>query len=165
MLRSLCRIHDSKQFIQVDTMNITKYRDLKKILKCTGPVSYTKEYMIWSEMKQRCENPLCPLYSRYGGSGIKIDERWRKFENFVYDMGKRPKNRTLERINNRGNYSPENCRWATQMDQTTNTRRTYWININGELKSVQQWSKELNIHRKYLNIIANAGGKSAVHNI
>lgn len=80
--------------------------------RCKTPI-----YRTWAQMIQRCENPKNPFYRRYGGRGIIVCERWHEFLNFLQDMGERPLGRTLDRINNDGNYEPGNCRWATPKEQ------------------------------------------------
>lgn len=85
-------------------------------------------YRSWDKMIQRCTNPNDAHYSYYGGRGITVCERWRKFENFLADMGERPigpgRGFTLDRYPNKnGNYEPDNCRWATWTEQMNNTRR------------------------------------------
>jgi hypothetical protein len=84
------------------------------------------EYVTWAGMKQRCLNPHCADYKRYGGRGIGICERWRNsFENFFTDMGPKPSPKySIDRIDNDGNYEPGNCRWATSGEQQTNKRST-----------------------------------------
>lgn len=77
-------------------------------------------YKVWTSMIQRCTNPKTTHYYRYGGRGINVCERWLKFDNFYSDMGPRPDGLTLDRINNNGNYEPENCRWITHQENCRN---------------------------------------------
>jgi hypothetical protein len=82
----------------------------------------TPTYIAWRDMVQRCTNPSRRDWGRYGGRGITVCERWRRFENFLADMGTRPDGRTLDRIDNNGNYEPGNCRWTTWHQQYLNRR-------------------------------------------
>jgi hypothetical protein len=79
-------------------------------------------YQSWSAMRTRCTNEKSNDWKLYGGAGVEVCERWWFFENFLEDMGERPRGKTLDRINPNGNYEPGNCRWATPKEQTQNRR-------------------------------------------
>lgn len=109
-------------------------------------------YSVWIAMVSRCENSLNKKYKNYGGRGICVCEQWKdypRFRNWAlangYDETAKRGECTLERIDNNGNYDPTNCRWATQAEQTLNTRQNIRYEIAGERKTLSEISKEYNI--------------------
>lgn len=112
----------------------------------------TPIHQVWVRMKQRCHNPNNKSFKHYGARGIRVCERWTSsFENFLADMGERPSNRhSIDRIDNDGDYTPENCRWATLKQQANNTRRNRKIEHNGVTKNLNQWASELGMSRATL---------------
>lgn len=108
------------------------------------------EYNTWIGMKRRCAG-TCGGHSdiRYAGRGIKVCERWENsFENFYEDMGPRPSPKhSIDRIDNDGNYSPENCRWALNKQQANNRSSNKFFTMNGETLTIPQWCEKLNLHK------------------
>ena len=108
-----------------------------------------KIYTVWLNMRSRCRDEGRPDYCRYGERGIKVCERWDDFSKFYEDMGDVPKGMTLDRIDNNQDYSPENCKWATRLEQSRNRNCTKKITFNGETKTVGEWAEELPININY----------------
>lgn len=105
------------------------------------------EYKIWHGILERCLNQKAAGYHNYGGRGIVVCQAWRhSYEQFVADVGKRPTpEHSIDRIDNDGNYEPENCRWATTKEQAANRRlpkRRDAIEHHGRKQSVSQWAQE-----------------------
>jgi hypothetical protein len=116
----------------------------------------SKTYGALVGAKSRCYNSNNSYYPSYGGRGIKVCQRWldeeHGFENFLVDMGECPSEElSLDRINNDGNYEPENCRWATIEEQSNNKRTSHFVTYNGETKTLTQWCRILGIKRHTLD--------------
>lgn len=111
------------------------------------------EYKVWSGIIQRCENPNNNRYDDWGGRGIKMCEEWRtSFDNFLRDMGNRPSPKhQIDRIDNDGDYSPENCKWSDLYEQSHNTRRNRWVEYDGRKQTIDQWALELGLKYRTLH--------------
>lgn len=115
----------------------------------THGASNTHIYMVWSAMRQRTTNPASKDWPLYGGRGIKVCERWlNSFESFVEDMGPRPRGGMIDRIDNDGPYSPDNCRWAQPQAQMRNRRSTRLIEHDGQRRSLAEWSEVTGLSEK-----------------
>jgi hypothetical protein len=108
----------------------------------------TPEYSAWSYMKQRCTNPKAGKYALYGGRGIRVCARWlNSYESFLADMGRRPSDKhSLGRINSDGDYSPENCRWESDVEQNRNTSRNHVLTLHGETRTLAEWAQVTGLH-------------------
>jgi hypothetical protein len=105
-------------------------------------MSGVPEHKVWEGIFQRCHNPNSRFFAYYGGRGITVSDDWRRFENFLVDMGRRPTPlHTLDRIDPNGNYCWENCRWATRREQQRNTRHNRLITFNGVTMLACDWDK------------------------
>lgn len=109
----------------------------------------TPEWHVWTRMLRRCDKEYDISYANYGGRGISVCPEWYEFGNFIADMGTRPsKKHSIERLDNNGNYSPENCKWALKDEQANNTRINRYITIDGATKTLSQWSKATGVNRR-----------------
>ena len=94
-------------------------------------------------MKRRCNNASQPCFRHYGGRGIRVCERWQRFENFLADVGERPDGMSIDRIDVDGDYEPGNCKWATRAEQSRNKRGTKLYTYNGKTMCMADWIKEI----------------------
>lgn len=111
---------------------------------------YKKLHYIWVNMMSKCYRPeWSNSYRYYGARGIKVCPRWQEsFDNFMDDMYPSYKvGLTLDRINNDGDYAPDNCRWATRKQQASNRRSNVYIEINGISQTLTQWIEQLELKR------------------
>lgn len=104
------------------------------------------EYRAWIGMIARCTNPKNRSWHRYGGRGIAVCARWMVFENFLADMGLRPSvDHSLDRIDNNGNYSQDNCRWATRDVQNRNRCDNVWFELDGVRRTLTDWAAKIGL--------------------
>ncbi len=134
--------------------------DITVLSLCTGGSSMKKRqrhplWAVWHGMWQRCTNPKRADYRYYGGRGISVCREWKSFLAFRIDMGPRPSAaHTLDRVDNDGNYTPQNCRWATRHEQQANSRVVLKITARGKTQSLSAWARELGMsvsgmHRRW----------------
>ena len=124
------------------------YRGDRRGCTCTHGLSKTRLYECWTDMKKRCYNEKNKRYSNYGGRGICVCDEWRTdfmaFNDWAMTHGYSD-DLTLDRIDVNGNYDPDNCRWATRMEQMSNTSRNRYITAFGETKTMSEWARIFNI--------------------
>lgn len=107
-------------------------------------------YQSWENMIARCTNINNHAYCHYGGRGITVCERWRKFENFLEDMDEMPEGHQIDRIDNNKGYCKSNCRWATRKQQMRNRRNNHLITFLGKTQCLIFWAEEFNINKTTL---------------
>lgn len=107
-------------------------------------------YETWKRMLQRCRNENSPDFSLYGGRGVCVCKRWLSFDAFLSDMGERPENHTIDRLNSDGDYEPNNCRWATPRQQANNRRSNRCLHYNGHRYTLSELSEVVGVKRATL---------------
>lgn len=145
---ALVRKEEDLGFVPDNCMFIKKYTHGVK-----HGMYNTSLYEIWSNMKQRCNNPKNGEFHNYGGRGIKVDDEWLdSFETFMsWAMSNGYVERlSLERIDVNGNYEPSNCCWIEWVEQHQNKRQTIWIEYQGKRQSLTKWGRELGLPKSML---------------
>ncbi len=128
-----------------------------KKLKKHG-LRFTKEYRIWAHMKNRCNNKNYKKFHLWGGRGIKVCKEWENdFPKFLSDMGKCPDGMSIDRIDNNKGYSKENCRWATSLEQSNNTRSNNIFYIENEKLTLTQLAEKWKCSRNSLKMRIKRG--------
>jgi hypothetical protein len=120
----------------------------------------SRTYSIWVGMRKRCFNPSAHNFAYYGGRGVVVCERWSEFAHFLADMGEAPAGMSLDRINVDGPYSPENCRWASKIEQAREKRRP--IEFNGVRLTLAEWAARIPLHPSALDRRLRAGVPIAI---
>lgn len=105
-------------------------------------------YKVWQEMVRRCDNPNDANYQRYGGRGIKVYEEWKKPDIFISwaNSNGYKKGLSIDRIDNNGNYTEDNCKWSTKKEQARNTKSNVNITYEGETKTLAEWAEKNELH-------------------
>lgn len=111
-----------------------------------------RERKSWENMVARCCVASHRDFANYGGRNITVCDRWREsFEAFVSDMGQRPQNTTLDRIDNSAGYTPANCRWTDKTTQANNRRNNRWIALDGVTQTVAQWARSKGVRASLIH--------------
>lgn len=106
----------------------------------THGMTETKEFRAWTSMRSRCSSSTSAAFKNYGAKGISVCYRWQTFENFFADMGPAPSpSHSIDRIDGSGNYTPENCRWATPVQQSRNLKSNLRFTIGNETRCLSEW--------------------------
>lgn len=105
----------------------------------------SKAYRAWAGMLSRCNNPKAPKFPDYGGRGIKVDPRLERFEDFYSVVGEPKPGQSIDRIDNNGDYEPNNIRWASRSEQQRNRRANHLITHNGETKCLIEWAESTGV--------------------
>lgn len=119
-------------------------RDVMVERNTTHGLSSSREYKLWSSMIQRCTNPKTNSYKHYGALGVTVCEPWRNsFVSFLADMGSAPSPRhSLDRERNEEGYTPENCRWSTDLEQAANKRSNINVTFGGRTQHLKAWARD-----------------------
>ena len=114
--------------------------------RMTHGKTQTAEYRSWVQMRKRCLSPGDPAYPQYGGRGIKVCERWNRFEHFLADMGPKPSpSHSIDRMRNDGSYEPGNCRWATKKEQAENRGSVHKVQLGNEIVTATEAAKRVGL--------------------
>lgn len=133
-------------------------RDLAGTYNRTHGQSDTPTYNVWLQMRARCTKPKNIGWDIYGGRGIRVCKRWlHSFENFLADMGPKPKGLTLDRIRSNLGYSPVNCRWATQTTQQRNRRNNHRVWYKRRHITIAELAEVTGIYESLLRWRLNSG--------
>lgn len=158
----LCRCECGNTTI-VDSSKIQSGRKkscgcMKDSHKTTHGMSRTATYQTWENMIQRCTNPNATKFHQHGGRGIAVCQRWlESFANFLADMGEKPDDKTLDRINNDGNYEPSNCKWATKEEQANNTRANRYFETSQGVYTMAQIARIVGVTPQSIEERVKAG--------
>lgn len=125
----------------------------------THGLTASPEYRSWCGIKERCLNSNTKYYADYGGRGITVCDRWlNSFESFYADMGPRPsRSHSIDRIDNDGSYSPENCKWSTKSEQANNKRSTIRFEYQGRTLTVSEAAVISGLHPRTIRARVKAG--------
>jgi hypothetical protein len=143
--------------LQKELLSLSK---LNNEYNLTHGLSKTKLYRVWVGIKDRCFDEKRATYKNYGGRGITVCDEWRNDFKAFYDWAIAngyKEGLTIDRINNDGNYEPNNCRWATRIEQNNNTRRNRYITFNEETLTLTEWAKRLGVSYQRIQSILSRG--------
>ena len=118
--------------------------------KLTHGLGQTPIYYTWHRMMSRCYNPKDASYKNYNGRNITVCKRWHDVASFAVDMGDKPPNKSLDRIDNNGDYNPKNCRWSDAKQQGNNRRTNVPLTIKGRTQTMAKWADEVGVARSFI---------------
>ena len=142
-----CKVEDLQILCKSCHIN-GKTKEENRVRKASNSIRklHPNEESTYRNMMSRCNNKHATGYEYYGGRGISVCDRWKEnFYNFYEDMGVRPEGKSLDRIDVNGNYTKDNCRWATSIEQRRNTTANNFIDYDNKIQCLEDWGTELNI--------------------
>ena len=143
----------SRKITQCATCTVTQAAEQRK----KHGLSEHHLYDTWKNMMDRCYTPTHRSYPHYGERGIQVQTYWHDVRNFIDDMAPRPDGHTLDRIDNDGDYGPDNCRWATKEQQANNTTMNHNLTHRGATRTIAQWSRIMGLLESTIRERINAG--------
>ncbi len=139
------------------------HKEAVKKMATTHGLCHDRLFSIWCAMRRRCTDPKYKFYHNYGGRGITVCEEWKNNFQAFYDWAKANGYRddlSIDRIDVDGNYCPENCRWATMIEQANNKRNNHLITYNGKTLTMAEWSRKIGVSYQTLKDRINYHGWS-----
>ena len=154
VVREVERTTKERRFLCLYPNGKTRFVQAGALLRRISPsISHKPLYAVWMQMKARCSNHNHKSYKDYGGRGIRVCEEWMDFDSFeAWSMNNGyGEGLSIDRIDNNGNYEPNNCRWTNRLVQQNNTRKNRAVTIDGETHNIREWARIAGINSSVIS--------------